>query len=70
MLTDSKVKSFKAREKPYKTADANGLFLLVTPTGGKLWRLKYRIDGRENVVAIGAYPEVGLAAALLTPTEN
>lgn len=69
MLTDSKVKSFKAREKPYKTADANGLFLLVTATGGKLWRLKYRIDGRENVVAIGAYPEVGLAAARIKAGE-
>ena len=39
------------------------MHLLVTPAGGKLWRLKYRIDGREKLLAIGAYPEIGLGEA-------
>ena len=39
------------------------MFLLVTPAGGKLWRLKYRVDGREKLLAIGAYPEIGLGEA-------
>lgn len=40
-----------------------GMFLLVTPAGGKLWRLKYRMDGREKLLAIGPYPEIGLGEA-------
>lgn len=44
-------------------ADGGGLFLYVTPAGGKLWRLKYRMDGREKLLAIGAYPEIGLSYA-------
>jgi hypothetical protein len=39
------------------------MFLLVTPADGKLWRLKYRIDGRERLLAIGIYPEIGLGEA-------
>jgi integrase len=39
------------------------MFLLITPTGGKLWRLKYRFEGREKLLALGAYPEVGLGEA-------
>ena len=46
-LTDIKVKNAKPKEKPYKLADAEGLFLLVTPKGAKYWRLKYRFNGRE-----------------------
>lgn len=69
MLTDSKIKALKPREKPYKTADGDGLYLLVTPTGGKLWRLKYRIDGRENIVSFGQYPDVGLAVARIKAAE-
>ena len=43
--------------------DTLGLFLLVQPSGGKLWRVKYRIDGKEKKLAIGIYPQVGLAEA-------
>jgi hypothetical protein len=43
--------------------DAGGLFLLVQPSSGKLWRLKYRVDGREKKLGIGTYPEVSLAEA-------
>jgi integrase len=62
-LTDIEVKSAKSREKQYKLSDADGMFLLVTPAGGKHWRLKFRINGREKSLAMGAYPEVGLAEA-------
>ena len=54
----------KQRAKPYKMGDAGGgLFLLVQPSGDKLWRLKYRVDGREKKLGIGTYPEVSLAEA-------
>ncbi|AMK16570.1 symbiosis island integrase [Sphingobium sp. MI1205] len=53
----------KAWKKPYKLGDSGGLFLLVQPTGGKLWRLKYRIDGKEKKLGLGTYPDVSLADA-------
>ncbi|PTU32400.1 tyrosine-type recombinase/integrase [Stenotrophobium rhamnosiphilum] len=63
-LTETKCKSAKPKTKPYKLFDGDGLFLLVTPTGGKLWRFKYRLDGKERgPIAFGSYPEIGLAAA-------
>ena len=62
-LTDVAIRGAKPRDKPYKLADASGLFLLVQPSGGKLWRLKYRIDGREKKVGFGTYPEVSLGDA-------
>ncbi|WP_157220416.1 tyrosine-type recombinase/integrase [Flavisphingomonas formosensis] len=63
MLTDAKVRSAKPRPKPYKLADTNRLFLLVTPSGGKLWRWNYVYDGRNKTMAFGAYPLVSLADA-------
>lgn len=62
-LTDVAIRNAKPGAKPTKLADGGGMFLLVTPAGGKLWRLKYRIDGREKLLAIGAYPEIGLGEA-------
>ncbi|MDA8418083.1 MAG: integrase arm-type DNA-binding domain-containing protein [Desulfobacteraceae bacterium] len=62
-LTDTKVRRIKPAEKPKKLFDGGGLFLLVTPTGGKLWRLKYRFGGIEKLLAIGAYPQTSLAEA-------
>lgn len=62
-LTDVAIRNAKPGEKAIKLADGGGMFLLVTPAGGKLWRLKYRIDGREKLLAIGAYPEIGLGEA-------
>lgn len=53
----------KPTPKPYKMGDAGGLYLEVFPAGGKLWRLKYRFDGKEKRLAFGAYPEVGLKDA-------
>ncbi|MBC7702986.1 MAG: integrase arm-type DNA-binding domain-containing protein [Rhodoferax sp.] len=63
-LTDLKVRSAKKREKAYKLADGGGLYLEVTPAGAKLWRLKYRqLNGKENKLHFGAYPDVSLVAA-------
>ncbi len=62
-LTDVAIRTAKPRTKPYKLGDSLGLFLLVQPSGGKLWRLKYRIEGREKKLAIGTYPEVSLSEA-------
>jgi len=62
-LTDIAIRNAKPRSKPYKLGDALGLFLLIKPTGGKLWRVKYRIYGKEKALAIGIYPSVGLAEA-------
>ena len=57
-LTDVAIRNAKSGEKPIKMADSGGMFLLVTPAGGKLWRLKFRIDGHEKLLAIGAYPAI------------
>lgn len=62
-LADTMIRNAKPRAKPYKMGDSLGLFLLVQPTGGKLWRLKYRVDGREKKLALGVYPDVGLGDA-------
>lgn len=62
-LTDTAIRAAKPAEKPYKLADAHGLFVLVQPSGSKWWRLKYRFDGKERKLAIGVYPELSLAAA-------
>lgn len=55
-LTDTAIRNAKPREKPYKMGDSGGLFLLVQPSGGKLWRLKYRVDGKEKKLGLGTYP--------------
>ena len=63
-LTETKCKNAKPKVTPYKLFDGDGLFLLVTVTGGKLWRFKYRLDGKERgPIAFGSYPEVSLASA-------
>ncbi|MBA4767507.1 MAG: tyrosine-type recombinase/integrase [Porphyrobacter sp.] len=62
-LTDVAIRNAKPGVKPYKVTDGAGMFLLVTPAGGRLWRLKYRIDGKEKLLALGAYPETGLGEA-------
>ncbi|CAE6747613.1 tyrosine-type recombinase/integrase [Paraburkholderia domus] len=62
-LTDTAIRNTKSSEKPLKLFDGGGLFLLVAPTGGKLWRLKYRYGGKEKLLALGAYPAVSLKDA-------
>lgn len=63
MLTDASIRKAKPGSKPFKLFDERGLFLLVHPTGGRWWRLKYRIAGREKSISLGVYPDVPLAAA-------
>lgn len=62
-LSEAKVRNAKPRSKKYKIADGDGLFLLVLPSGGKYWRLRYFFGGQEKQLALGVYPEVSLADA-------
>src|SRR5579864_5033947 len=62
-LTDRKVRNAKPRREPYKLPDGRGLHLYVSPAGGRLWRYRYRIADKENIYAIGAYPDVSLSEA-------
>lgn len=62
-LTDSAIKAAKPKASQYKLHDEKGLLLIVRPTGGRLWRLKYRFAGKEQQLTIGTYPEVGLKEA-------
>lgn len=62
-LSDSKVRTIKPLDKPFKLSDERGLFLIVSPAGGKWWRLKYRIDGKEKSLSLDVYPDVSLADA-------
>src|SRR5271167_4830750 len=62
-LSDAKVRNAKPRTKPYKIADGEGLFLLVTPSGSKYWRLKYFFARKEKLLALGVYPDVTLSDA-------
>jgi hypothetical protein len=59
-LTALKVSNAKPGAKSYKLFDGSGLFLLVTPSGGKWWRLKYRFAGKEKQLSLGVYPQIGL----------
>jgi len=63
LLSDARVRNAKPKPKPYKMADGEGLFLLITPSGSKYWRLKYFYAGKEKLLALGVYPETTLAEA-------
>ena len=63
MLTDAQVRKIKPLEKKKRYSDEKGLYLEVTPAGGRFWRLKYRFNGRESTLTIGSYPETSLAQA-------
>lgn len=63
MLNDIKIRTAKPQAKPYKLTDEKGLALLVTPSGSKLWRLRYRSAGVEKMLGLGAYPDVSLKDA-------
>lgn len=62
-LTDAAIRNTKPTDNPQKLFDGGGLFLLVTPNGGKWWRIKYRYAGKEKLLSIGTYPEVSLKDA-------
>lgn len=63
MLTDTKLRALKPKEKVYRLADANGLCIEVRPSGSRIWRYRYRYAGKPNMLTIGAYPAVSLAEA-------
>ena len=62
-LSDVKIRNAKVKEKPYKVTDGDGLYLYVTEKGSKLWRFRYRFDGKEKLLALGSYPEISLYEA-------
>jgi integrase len=62
-LTDTSVKNAKPKAKPYKLFDERGLFLIVTPSGGKWWRFRYKLNDKEKLLSVGVYPDIGLKAA-------
>lgn len=62
-LTDTQIRRAKPREKAHRLYDGRGLYLEVSPSGGRLWRLKYRIGGKEKRLSLGAYPDVTLKDA-------
>ncbi|NAT21605.1 integrase arm-type DNA-binding domain-containing protein [Pseudomonas syringae] len=62
-LTDTALRNAKPRDKLYRLADAQGLCIEVTPSGGKLWRLRYRFDGKAKMLSLGIYPAITLAQA-------
>ena len=67
-LTNEQILQAKSAEKEYTLFDGGGLYLLITPTGSKLWRMKYRFEGKEKSLSFGAYPVVTLADARLQKT--
>ena len=64
-LTDTSLRNAKPKDKPYKLYDEKGLFIQITPNGGKWWRFKYRYLDKEKLLSLGIYPEVSLSDARL-----
>ena len=63
MLSDVTIRNARPKEKAFKLSDEKGLYLLIQPTGGKLWRFDYRFFGKRKTLALGSYPEISLAMA-------
>jgi hypothetical protein len=61
-LTNTAIVNAKPGPKPFKLFDERGLFLLVTPAGGKWWRFRYKFDGKEKLLSLGIYPDIPLAS--------
>lgn len=70
MLSDTKIKSLKPTEKMYRVLDAERLYIEVRPSGKKVWRLKYTLNGKEGTISLGEYPVVSLAEARKKKEEN
>ena len=62
-LTDTAIRKAKPADKPVRLYDERGLYLEITPSGGKWWRFKFRVNGKENLLSMGTYPDVGLKQA-------
>jgi integrase len=63
LLSEPTVRRAKGQDRPYKLTDSHGLYLYVTPAGTRIWRVRYDLDGKEQTLTVGHYPEVGLAEA-------
>ena len=63
MLTATAIRNTQPGEKPLKLADGRGLYLLITPNGGKWWRFDYRFNGKRKTLSMGVYPDIGLKDA-------
>lgn len=63
LLSETKIRNSKPRDKRYKIADGKGLFLVINPNGSKYWRLRYHFNGKEKLLALGVYPHISLADA-------
>src|SRR3546814_1587043 len=59
----AKIRAAKPNDRPYKLFDAHQLFLYVTPTGSKLWRMNFKFDGKSKCLSLGAYPSTSLLEA-------
>lgn len=71
MLTIKLIEAAKPKEKSYRLSDSGGLFLFISKGGGKIWRFRYRKDGKEQTYVIGSYPEISLIEAVsFTPLQN
>jgi len=62
-LTDTAIRKAKPTDKTQRLFDGNGMYLELSPNGGKWWRLKYRFGGKEKRLSLGTYPDTGLAEA-------
>lgn len=69
MLTVKQIDAARPKEKSYRLADSAGLFLFIPPTGKKVWRLRYRFEGKEKTLVIGPYPEISLTEARARQSE-
>jgi len=63
LLTEARTRRAKPKARPYKLRDGGGLFLLITPGDARQWRLRYKVRGRESMLALGTYPAASLKAA-------
>ncbi|ESQ84959.1 tyrosine-type recombinase/integrase [Asticcacaulis benevestitus] len=68
-LSDTAIRNAKPRDKQYKLYDEKGLFMILSPAGGKWWRFKYTLNGKEQQLTVGVYPDVGLKEARLKRDE-
>lgn len=69
MLTVKQIEAAKPGEKSYRLVDSGGLFLFITPRGKKIWRMRYRFEGKEKTLVIGPYPEISLTEARAKQSE-
>jgi len=66
-LTDTEIRKARGAAKAYSLTDGSGLYLSVTPSGGKLWRWGYRHGGKEKLISYGRYPDVSLVIGPQAP---